>query len=112
MNRTMGIAMRQPTYIGELSEEERGQLEMFIRKGRSSARKQTRARILLNQARMVCRGYGLLHLLGFLDGEETGDRNLVPVLPAQQTVQGKRRPHRPAPSSSPRPRAGRFPYQD
>jgi hypothetical protein len=31
----------------ELSEEERGQLEMFIRKGRSSARKQTRARILL-----------------------------------------------------------------
>ena len=39
--------MRQPTYIVELSAEERGQLETLIRKGKSSARKQTRARILL-----------------------------------------------------------------
>ncbi len=39
--------MRQATYIVELSEEERVQLEMIIRKGTSSARKQTRGRILL-----------------------------------------------------------------
>ncbi len=39
--------MRQPNYLVDLSEEERAQLETLIRKGKSSARKQTRARILL-----------------------------------------------------------------
>jgi transposase len=39
--------MRRPTYIVDLSEEERAQWETLIRKGKSSARKQTRARILL-----------------------------------------------------------------
>ena len=39
--------MRRPTYVVELSEEERARLETLIRKGKSSARKQTRARILL-----------------------------------------------------------------
>ena len=39
--------MRRPTYIVELSEEERTRLETLIRKGKNSARKQTRARILL-----------------------------------------------------------------
>lgn len=39
--------MRQPTYRVELSQEERAQLETLIHKGKSSARKQTRARILL-----------------------------------------------------------------
>lgn len=39
--------MRQPKYRVELSEEERTALEALIRKGKSSARMQTRARILL-----------------------------------------------------------------
>lgn len=39
--------MRRPTYIVELNEEERTRLETLLRKGKSSARKQTRARILL-----------------------------------------------------------------
>lgn len=39
--------MKQPRYAVDLSEEERGQLEGMIRKGHCSARRQTRARILL-----------------------------------------------------------------
>lgn len=39
--------MRPPKYRVELTKEERGQLESILRKGRSSGRKQTRARILL-----------------------------------------------------------------
>jgi transposase len=39
--------MKQPKYVVDLSEEERAQLESMLRKGKSSARKQTRARILL-----------------------------------------------------------------
>jgi transposase len=39
--------MTQPRYRVDLSEEEQGQLEGMIRKGKSSARQQTRARILL-----------------------------------------------------------------
>ena len=39
--------MSEPKYIVDLSEEERVQLEAIIRKGKSGARKQTRARILL-----------------------------------------------------------------
>lgn len=39
--------MRQPKYVVELNEEEQAELEKLIRKGKSSARKQTRARILL-----------------------------------------------------------------
>lgn len=39
--------MRQPKYVVELSKEEQEELERLIRKGKSSARKQTRARILL-----------------------------------------------------------------
>jgi transposase len=39
--------MRQPKYVVELSREEQEELERLIRKGKSSARKQTRARILL-----------------------------------------------------------------
>ena len=39
--------MRQPKYVVELSAEEQETLEKLIRKGKSSARKQTRARILL-----------------------------------------------------------------
>jgi transposase len=39
--------MGQPKYVVDLSEEEQAQLEALVRKGKSSARKQTRARILL-----------------------------------------------------------------
>lgn len=39
--------MRWPKYRVELSEEEKMQLESILRKGKSSGRKQTRARILL-----------------------------------------------------------------
>lgn len=39
--------MGQPKYIVDLNPEEEAQLEAVIRKGKSSARKQTRARILL-----------------------------------------------------------------
>lgn len=39
--------MKQPKYVVDLSEEEQAQLESIIRKGKSSARRQTRARILL-----------------------------------------------------------------
>jgi transposase len=39
--------MKQPKYVVDLSEEERAQLESIIRKGKSSARLQARARILL-----------------------------------------------------------------
>lgn len=39
--------MKQPKYVVELSEEERAQLESILHKGKSSARRQTRARILL-----------------------------------------------------------------
>lgn len=39
--------MGQPKYVVDLSEEEQAQLEALVRKGKNSARKQTRARILL-----------------------------------------------------------------
>jgi transposase len=39
--------MKQPKYVVDLSEEERACLESMLRKGKSSARMQTRARILL-----------------------------------------------------------------
>ncbi len=39
--------MKQPKYVVELSEEERTHLESLIRRGKSSARMQARARILL-----------------------------------------------------------------
>jgi transposase len=39
--------MRQAKYKVDLSMEEQGELEALLRKGKSSARKQTRARILL-----------------------------------------------------------------
>jgi len=39
--------MKQPRYIVDLNEEERAQLESMLRKGKSSARRQARARILL-----------------------------------------------------------------
>lgn len=39
--------MKQPKYAVELSEEERAQLESMLRRGKSSARRQARARILL-----------------------------------------------------------------
>ena len=39
--------MRHPKYIVDLSKEEQSELEALVRKGISSARKQTRARILL-----------------------------------------------------------------
>jgi transposase len=39
--------MKQPRYAVDLSEEEQAQLEGMIRKGKCSARRQTRARILL-----------------------------------------------------------------
>ena len=39
--------MRQPKYIVDLSKEEQSELEALVHKGISSARKQTRARILL-----------------------------------------------------------------
>lgn len=47
--------MGQPKYVVDLSEEEQAQLEALVRKGKSSARKQTRARILLkaNQDMLV-----------------------------------------------------------
>lgn len=39
--------MRQPKYVVDLNEEERAQLESLLRRGKSSARMQARARILL-----------------------------------------------------------------
>lgn len=39
--------MKRPKYVVELSAEERSQLEAMLRKGKSSARRQARARILL-----------------------------------------------------------------
>lgn len=39
--------MKQPRYVVDLNEEERAQLETMLRKGKSSARRQARARILL-----------------------------------------------------------------
>lgn len=39
--------MKQPKYVVDLSEEERARLESMLRKGKSSARMQARARILL-----------------------------------------------------------------
>lgn len=39
--------MKQPKYRVDLSEEERTQLESMLRRGKSSARRQARARILL-----------------------------------------------------------------
>lgn len=39
--------MKQPKYVVELSEEERAQLESMLRRGKSSAGRQARARILL-----------------------------------------------------------------
>lgn len=41
------MAMRQPKYVVDLNEEERAQLESLLRRGKSSARMQARARILL-----------------------------------------------------------------
>jgi transposase len=41
------MAMKQPRYVVDLNEEERAQLELMLRKGKSSARRQARARILL-----------------------------------------------------------------
>lgn len=41
------MEMRSLKYVVELSKEEQEQLERIIRKGKSSARTQTRARILL-----------------------------------------------------------------
>lgn len=41
------MAMKQPKYVVDLNEEERGRLESLLRRGKSSARMQARARILL-----------------------------------------------------------------
>jgi transposase len=41
------MAMRQAKYVVDLNEEERAQLESLLRRGKSSARMQARARILL-----------------------------------------------------------------
>jgi transposase len=45
--------MRQVKYVVDLSNEEQGELEAVIHKGKSSARKQTRARILLKSSEGV-----------------------------------------------------------
>lgn len=42
--------MKQAKYVVDLNEEERARLELMLRKGKSSARMQTRARILLKAA--------------------------------------------------------------
>ncbi len=49
--------MRRPKYLVDLSEEEQAELEALVRKGKSSARKQTRAHSVESQRRHRSAGY-------------------------------------------------------
>jgi transposase len=60
------MEMRQPKNTVELSQEEQEQLERLIRKGKSSARKQTRARILLK----ANEGMAVQEIMKALDASE------------------------------------------
>ena len=52
-----GTEMRRPKYLVDLSEEEQAELEALVRKGKSSARKQTRAHSVESQRRHRSAGY-------------------------------------------------------
>jgi transposase len=63
--------MRYPKYLVDLSEEEQTELEALVRKGKSSARKQTRARILLQ----ANEGIAVQDIMKALDVSEVMVRN-------------------------------------